>query len=142
MTTKKCRTCNKKKPLSSFTIDKSRKDGHGYNCKPCSAVYQRQRYNSNVSVKKQQQELAKKRIRRNKIFIRKYLAIHPCIDCGETDLMVLDFDHVRGKKTADVSQMVGKGRSLEAISNEICKCEIRCANCHRRKTWKQFGWKL
>jgi hypothetical protein len=61
---------------------------------------------------------------------------HPCIDCGETDPVVLDFDHVRGIKRKAVALMI-KDFSWENIQLEIEKCEVRCANCHRRKTSKE-----
>ena len=77
---------------------------------------------------------------RNKAFILQYLVTHPCVDCGEADPIVLEFDHVKGKKTCDISKMSGHARSLLVIEKEIAKCEVRCANCHRRKTRKQFSW--
>jgi hypothetical protein len=62
-----------------------------------------------------------------------YLAQHPCIDCGETNTMLLDFDHLGGK-TDDVATMVVNGLSWTEIAKEIEKCEVRCANCHARRT--------
>lgn len=59
--------------------------------------------------------------------------------CGETDPVVLDFDHLRDKKE-NISWLVCHGAKLEIITEEIAKCEVRCANCHRRKTAKQFDW--
>jgi hypothetical protein len=47
--------------------------------------------------------------------------------------VVLEFDHV-GAKTQNVSRLASQEVSLERISREIAECEIRCANCHRRKT--------
>jgi hypothetical protein len=67
-------------------------------------------------------------------WIAEYLADHPCVDCGEADLDVLDFDHVRGVKLFTIAMAVRNGRSLQAIISEIEKCEVRCANCHRRVT--------
>jgi hypothetical protein len=29
---------------------------------------------------------------------------------------------------------------LNQVKNEIEKCDVRCANCHRRKTAKDFNW--
>ncbi|MFZ1018790.1 MAG: hypothetical protein WAN39_13065 [Candidatus Cybelea sp.] len=69
-----------------------------------------------------------------------YLKGRGCVECGENDLRVLDFDHVRGKKEGNVSVMVGYGVSWERLSAELAKCEIRCANCHRKRTAAQFGW--
>lgn len=70
-------------------------------------------------------------------YIRHYLSEHPCVDCGEADPVVLDFDHVRGRKKYDVSTMKSLGLSLSAVEAEIAKCEVRCANCHRRVTHKR-----
>ncbi len=55
-----------------------------------------------------------------------------CVDCGESDPLVLDFDHVRGKKKFSLGRAYEHGR-LQVL-DELAKCEIRCANCHRRKT--------
>lgn len=63
-----------------------------------------------------------------------YLASHACVDCGESEPIVLDFDHVRGTKTGNVSDLVAGRATVAAITAEIAKCEIRCANCHRRRT--------
>jgi len=63
---------------------------------------------------------------------------HPCADCGESDIVVLEFDHQRDK-VADVSLLARDGYSLDKIKREIDKCEVVCANCHRRRTAKQFG---
>lgn len=64
-------------------------------------------------------------------FMREYLRGHPCIDCGNSDVRVLEFDHVRGKKIDRVSKMARDASSISQFLEEIDKCEIRCANCHR-----------
>lgn len=69
-----------------------------------------------------------------------YLLEHPCVDCGETDPLVLDFDHREPSlKSNEVSRMVYH-RPWRVVLGEIEKCDVRCANCHRRKTARQFGW--
>lgn len=73
----------------------------------------------------------------SKGYVSGYLDTHPCVDCGEADKVVLDFDHVRGDKVCEVSVMVGRGYRLWKIIEEIEKCEVRCANCHRRVTVKR-----
>ncbi|HUQ41396.1 MAG TPA: hypothetical protein VM052_02730 [Candidatus Limnocylindrales bacterium] len=65
---------------------------------------------------------------------------HPCIDCGETDSLLLDFDHRAGEeKLDDVSRLIGR-RASSIVKTEIDKCDVRCVSCHRRKTAQQFGW--
>lgn len=64
-----------------------------------------------------------------------YLSDKECLDCGENNIVCLEFDHVRGVKSFNVGQAVSSStRSWELILKEIDKCEIRCANCHRIKT--------
>lgn len=62
-----------------------------------------------------------------------------CVDCGESDPVVLDFDHVEGEKVASVSKLF-RAASKERIQAELAKCEVRCSNCHRKRTAQQFGW--
>jgi len=74
-------------------------------------------------------------------YLFKRLTQAKCIDCGETDIIVLEFDHLHDKKL-DISAMYQDRYSLFALKQELKKCVVRCANCHRRKTAKNAGfWK-
>ena len=69
-----------------------------------------------------------------------YLADHPCVDCGESDPRCLEFDHRDpGTKTANVATLVQRAGAWKVILAEIEKCDVRCANCHRRRTSGQFS---
>lgn len=64
-----------------------------------------------------------------------------CVDCGETDMVVLEFDHVNpALKKFEISQAVRLGYNWDDVLEELDKCEVVCANCHKRRTSKQFGW--
>lgn len=71
--------------------------------------------------------------RRNFLFLIGQLQTAACLDCGERDPVVLDFDHV-GAKRAGVVQLAGREAAIEVLELEIAECEVRCANCHRRRT--------
>lgn len=71
-------------------------------------------------------------VRRNLNLVHGTLARSSCADCGERDMLVLEFDHV-GVKRGQISQMVFNV-SLATLEREIAECEIRCCNCHRRAT--------
>lgn len=73
-----------------------------------------------------------------KRWIYAYLKEHPCMDCGEADPIVLEFDHIRDKKF-NISDANSMGISLKRVIAEVAKCEVRCANCHRHKTYKDAG---
>lgn len=76
---------------------------------------------------------------RNLRFLFERLTAEGCIDYGCCDLVVLDFDHV-DEKTAPVLQLAHRECSLARLESEIAKCDVRCANCHRRRTAVQFGY--
>ena len=57
--------------------------------------------------------------------------------------MVLEFDHVGDDKVANVSSLARRSAAWERIEAEIAKCEVRCANCHRRRTManlRSYRW--
>jgi hypothetical protein len=70
-----------------------------------------------------------KRRARNQEFARQYLKEHPCVDCGNDDIRVLDFDHRRAK-IRNVTSGIHKGWTLERLKEEMDKCDVRCKNCH------------
>jgi hypothetical protein len=70
---------------------------------------------------------------RNLILLHGVLEASGCVDCGESEIVVLDFDHI-GSKTANVPMLARQGCSLERLKAEIAQCAVRCANCHRRRT--------
>jgi len=74
----------------------------------------------------------------NRARILEYLRLHPCVDCGEADPIVLEFDHRENKKAA-IGEMFCT-YSWSAMKREIEKCDVRCVNCHRRKTARDFKW--
>ena len=55
-----------------------------------------------------------------------------CNNCVESMPVTLDFHHLENKDMR-ISSMVSSGRSLEEIKQEIQKCELLCANCHRKE---------
>ena len=70
-----------------------------------------------------------------------YFKSHPCADCGEKDPVVLQFDHRDAQdKKFNISTMLSKEKTWEFLLEEINKCNVRCANCHIRKTAKQLNW--
>lgn len=69
-----------------------------------------------------------------------FLSTKKCVDCGESDPITLEFDHrEQNQKFKAVSKMLSGHYSWSSLLKEIEKCDIRCANCHRRKTYNQFN---
>lgn len=56
-----------------------------------------------------------------------------CMDCCyDENPVALDFDHVDGTKVKSVGRMTSY--SYEKIWEEVMKCDVVCANCHRIRT--------
>src|SRR5205085_9607325 len=109
-------------------------------CLVCGRAHAKAHYSKNI-----QYYVKKARARRDGLIgdinekLFEYLETHPCVDCSETDPVVLEFDHVRGEKSYNVSAMGWLALSWNSLLKEIEKCEVRCANCHRRKTAERLG---
>lgn len=136
---KKCSRCKQEKVLDEFNFKDKKKGTRQYQCKDCSRLYVRSHYERN---KKYYLLKAFTRNKKNRNEIRRhiwtYLSSHPCVDCKEKDPIVLEFDHI-SDKIIEISSM-HRNYTLERVKQEIAKCQVRCANCHRRKTAKERGW--
>lgn len=78
----------------------------------------------------------KKKIDEKRRRIFDFLCNNPCSSCGETDPLVLEFDHLSDKKT-DISKLIRSTCSWRQLKVELDKCVVLCSNCHRRKTHKE-----
>jgi hypothetical protein len=139
MDLKRCSKCKLWLSLDNFALDNSRKDKLNPYCRACIAGYGRARYARNGRPPSSRVGQAAAYVR-NSRYLWDYLLEHPCVDCGEADPMVLDFDHVRGEKLMAVSRCATQGFSLTRLAAEIAKCDVRCANCHRRITARKRNY--
>ena len=134
---KHCKKCGIDKPYEMFAKNKRRRDGFQDHCRACIKIRDAKQYASHKS------KFAKwskdRRIRVRKL-VFEYLLTHPCIECGERDIIVLEFDH-RAQYTKKFDVMSAThGHSWKTIEAEIKKCDVVCANCHKRRTAKMLGW--
>jgi hypothetical protein len=127
---KRCSTCKQWKPLTEFNKRATARDGHQWSCRDCNKAYHYKNHDRHM---KQIRARAKRERAANQLRIVEYLLGHPCVDCGETNPVVLEFDHLRDKLNA-VSRLLVLGHPWERILEEIEKCDVVCANCHRIRT--------
>ena len=133
MTTGKkiCSKCGKLLLLRAFGI-RGDKTGLKSMCCECVKVYDREYYHAGGNERrKTKRDHSKAIYSRNKAFVRDLLNSRCCNACGETDHIVLEFHHRPDEsKLNNVTDMMSL--SIETIETEIAKCDILCANCHRR----------
>ena len=134
----RCCRCRKRKPGSAFAWRRKAKGQRDTYCRPCRAAYKREHYLANKQryidqAREQKQRLMLERTR----YLLDYFSLYPCADCGESDPVVLEFDHLRDKKFNIGSAL--PYRNWESVLDEIAKCEVVCSNCHRRRTAKRIG---
>lgn len=135
---KTCNSCSEEKSLEEFQVRSSAKDGRTSMCKVCKRAYDNNHYKSNPKRKDYIRKNSKTRIESIRAWVIAYMQGNPCVDCGESDIVVLEFDH-RSDKEFTIGKMI-HNYSLERIVGEVEKCDVRCCNCHRRKTARDFGW--
>lgn len=116
--TKQCYACRKVQPTECFArlINK----GVEYRNRRCNACRHRRQEGSPLVREKKDLLVAAK--------------ARPCADCGRSwPAVCMNFDHVRGTKLFGISSAV-RWKSIEALQQEIAKCDIVCACCHRIRT--------
>lgn len=135
--TKKCTVCGEIKPLNMFRVTRHKPFIRRGKCRFCEDSNKSREWRT----ENRNPEGRKSRILMKKKVMLLYLTTHPCVECGEADFRVLDFDHRKPEEKAfTISQGLGGSYGLHRIMEEMEKCDVRCANCHRKRTAKQENW--
>lgn len=137
---KVCYKCKIEKDLTEFHNSKRNPDGKEYRCKSCRSESSKV-YGATEVAKAKKKANREKFKQRNRDYIKALLQKSKCTDCPEENWVVLEFDHL-GDKLFDVSRIMNDNR-LNTMIEEIKKCEIVCANCHKIRTYKRSNsWRV
>jgi hypothetical protein len=136
-----CIGCRETRPLEDFSYRDQARGLRRSRCRFCMRAYAREHYIQNKAryatgdwggTRSSRRDLSRE--------IDEYLRTHTCVDCGESDPLLLEFDHRDGvEKLETIAFLKARGNRDELFA-EIRKCDVRCSNCHQRRTAKQFGW--
>lgn len=109
---KKCSKCGRFLPLTEFY---SRGGGkYRSDCKTCHKNYVKEKYNE------------------RKEMVNEIKTSQGCEKCGDTRSYVLDFHHIDPSiKDSTIARLTSNRNQVEDIQEEIDKCIVLCANCHR-----------
>lgn len=137
---KECTVCREIKPEDDFAWrNKALGKRHSY-CKAC-------RRKSDNAIwkdgdKKKTKQITRQALRKKREEYIVSVLKSGCADCGEANILVLEFDHLQDK-VMNISQMLSDGYSLSAIEKEIAKCQVVCANDHKIRTQlRANSWRL
>lgn len=136
---KTCKKCGLSKPVEEFA-KKSKTLQHAH-CKKCQTEINKQHYSLNKEkVLRNSKDLYSKR----RAFLDNLKKGKACKDCGIVyNTWQLDFDLLDPKtKIFHLSGMVSKRFTEKQILEEVEKCDIVCANCHRNRTHKRIYGEL
>lgn len=119
----RCIKCEQDKDVSEFSLKNKKTGNRSTTCKKCVCEY--------VAAIG----------RRNRQTLIRYLLEHPCADCGEQDIDVLEFDHIMPMGPGNRKVWGWINGSEKRMMEEVARCEVRCSNCHTRKTRESLGYK-
>ena len=127
---KTCPKCKQEKTFDEFHKSKTKKDGCGSHCKECRKLIHKEHYLNNKEKYKDKAKEYKDNIKQE---IRE-LKRKPCTDCKNTfNTWQMDWDHLYDKQS-DIGKLIERC-NRKKIYEELKKCELVCANCHRQRTY-------
>lgn len=139
---RRCSRCGETKPIDEFPVKNKETGLRAVWCRACRREYGREHYRTHkpayLARNGRRRREEQPRIRQ---VIHAYLRQHPCVDCGERDILLLDFDHRDGSSKRGIVGRLARSGALGTVMTEIAKCDVRCGNCHRRRTAGQFNWR-
>jgi hypothetical protein len=129
-----CSRCARYRPATDFNRFAA---GRQWWCRACFKRYYSE---SRARHRSRNNALKTQRVQEAQRLVLEHLRDRSCADCEEHDPIVLEFDHV-GEKRAEVSVLVRRGVRASALRLELDRCDVVCANCHRRRTALRAGWR-
>lgn len=139
----RCTKCKTEKEATEFHKRSSRPNGLKSWCKVCANTHETSKSPEAKKIRFNQIKVNEK-VRRLELFekLKAYTEEKGgCKTCGELDYVVLEFDHRdRSDKSFTISSAVGRVITWNKLLIELEKCDILCANCHRRKTAIEMNW--
>lgn len=141
-----CSKCSTKKELTEFFVKDKLSGRLHAQCKECYKNHRKSYYAEHYS-KYGDNYRARANIRRiqNRKDLQQnmldFLKDKACVICGQSDIRTFEFDHRNPEtKSFGIAQAIRLGKKWEEILDEIAKCRILCANCHKIHTANQRGW--
>ncbi len=134
---KVCSKCGEDKKLSEFNKRNASKDGYAYQCRECCRANLRSHYDRN---KTYYYDRNTRRRKEKSLLWKSIKSKLKCERCGENHPATLDFHHLDPtEKENSVSQLALQGASEQRLQEEVEKCIILCANCHRKEHYSTTG---
>lgn len=138
---KPCAKCGEEKPLTDFAKDNTKTLGVSSSCKDCRNAHKRDQYQADKSNDERRKRFADKVRRRNNAEKDKAVRYKggKCVSCGVAyPSCVFDFHHVDPlTKEGNLRDLLRKG--FDAAKDELDKCVLLCANCHRLHHFKDLN---
>lgn len=127
---KRCSYCKRRRLIKFFSKNRAMKDGLHHYCRDCKSICNKKYYRKDP---KRWSRHTNSRRQQNRQSIAIIKEQSPCTDCQQYfPACVMDFDHITTHKTLNISKMVHY--SWKKILEEMNRCELVCANCHRLRT--------
>lgn len=80
---------------------------------------------------------------RNARLVQEWKRQGKCVNCGNNDYRVLEFSHRDPTtKKGNIADLASRPVGVTTLTEEMKKCDLECANCHRIKTYKENGYRL
>ena len=131
---KLCPKCKTEKSRTEFNKNRTKQDGLSIYCRYCNKLYLKKHYNKNKDYYKTKAQRFKRKISKR---IKELKENSPCTDCKKFfHFSAMDFDHIRRKKKGEISSLK-QSVSIQKLIEEMNKCELVCACCHRIRTWNR-----
>lgn len=135
MNKKICIKCDDKKEIEEFPFRNKEKNIRHSICKECWKEIRKKSYNKN---KKTTLDRNKRNKKKSRVWYNEFKSNLKCNRCPENHPACLEFHHVDPtKKEFTISILIGTTYSIKKIIKEIEKCEILCANCHRKHHYEE-----